>query len=79
MEQVESGKMPDSVVLITNGCNACCVGMESHPHVSKGSKVSNCRLGKSQFSSAAKEETVVGIVGNKEQNRNSHSAAMINP
>lgn len=38
----------------------------------KGSKLSSCKLGgKSQFNSATKEETAVGIIRNKRQCGNS--------
>lgn len=47
----------------------------------KGSKLSSRKLGgKSQFNSATKEETVVGIIRNKGQCGNSPcSVTMINP
>lgn len=55
----------DSTVVISSGCNTHCVGKENHPHGSKGSTVTNCRLGQSQFSSAAKEAMMVEMVSNK--------------
>lgn len=55
----------DSTVVISDGCSTHCVGKENHPQGTEGSTVNNCRLGQGQFSSAAKQGTMVEMVRNK--------------